>query len=124
MSECSVNNKTREVSMSDGVGPATMIELNGVKYVREDSVPKILTGNRAVIVIDRGWIAAGDVTETDGRIKLTRAIWVFKWETIGFDAMIANPKSRKVTLRPLANGFDIPANSEIFRVPVAEDWGV
>jgi hypothetical protein len=110
--------------MSDGVGAATRIELNGVKYVREDSAPKIPTGNRAVIVIDRGWIAAGDVTEANGRIKLTRAIWVFKWEAIGFDEMIANPKSDKVTLRPLANGFDIPANSEIFRVPVDADWGV
>jgi hypothetical protein len=101
------------------------ITLDGIKYVRVDSLatPPI-PGKRYVLVLDRGWIVAGDVTEANGRIKVTRAIHVRSWDSIGFDGMIAAPKGGKVTLRPLPNGFDVPADSELFRVPVADDWGV
>jgi hypothetical protein len=64
--------------------------INGVEYVRKDSVmanPQP-SGNRAVVVIDRGWIYAGDVTEENGRIYLDRAVWVFKWNEVGFDGLI------------------------------------
>ncbi len=79
---------------------------------------------RAVIVVDRGWIWAGDVTEENGRIYLDRAVWVFRWESIVFAKMIENPKDNKVDLRKLDNRVDIPKSGEIFRVPVAEDWGL
>jgi hypothetical protein len=91
--------------------------IDGVKYVPEKSA-----GKRAVVVVDRGWIFAGDVTETDGRIKLTRALWVFRWETIGFDGVIANPK--KAILKVMTTDVDLPAESEIFRCPVGDDWGL
>ena len=97
------------------------IEINGVEYVRASSQPK---GNRAVIVVDRGWIFAGDVTRNDGRITLDRAVWVFRWESIGFDGMIKEPKNDKVHLRPLENQIDLPEGAEIFCVPVSEDWGL
>lgn len=46
------------------------IEVNGVSYVRADSVSTPQpNGKRAVVVVDRGWIFAGDVTEENGRIK-------------------------------------------------------
>ncbi|MEY5060195.1 MAG: hypothetical protein RIS45_116 [Planctomycetota bacterium] len=105
--------------MSDAKQPQTM-EINGVRYVRADAT----RGKRAVVVVDRGWIYAGDVTEQDGRIYLDRAVWVFRWESIGFDGVLANPKSNKVKLKPLAHRVDIPAQSEIFRVPVADNWGL
>lgn len=95
--------------------------VDGVKYVEE--LPPA-TGTRAVIVVDRGWIFAGDVTRENGRIKLTRAIHVFRWESIGFDGMIANPKSSKVTLKALANPVDIPEGAEVFTVPVEDTWGL
>ena len=44
--------------------------LNNVEYVRKDSIkahPRIL-GTRAVVVVDRGWIFAGDVERKDGRL--------------------------------------------------------
>lgn len=97
------------------------IEIDGVTYTRQKRKDEV---TRAVIVIDRGWIAAGDVTEENGRIRLDRAVWVFRWESIGFDGMIANPKDEKVKIKPLPNGFDIPSDSEIFRVPVDADWGL
>lgn len=94
--------------------------VDGVKYVEE--VPA--TGTRAVVVVDRGWIFAGDVTRENGRIKLTRAVHVFRWESIGFDGMIANPNSSKVTLKALSNPVDIPEGSEVFTVPVEDTWGL
>jgi hypothetical protein len=100
------------------------IKIDDVTYVREDLAQKIITGTRAVIVVDRRWIFAGDVTREDGRIKLSRAVWVFKWESVGFDGVIANPQSSKVTIKPMPNGVDIPAGAEIFCTPVADDWGM
>ena len=95
------------------------IYLNGVKFVPEQPV----TGTRAVVVVDRGWIFAGDVTEENGRIRLTRAVWVFRWEEVGFNGVISDPLDKRVDLRPI-DDVDIPAQSEVFRVPVADDWGL
>ena len=96
------------------------VSIDGVEYVQKQPA----TGTRAVIVVDRGWIFAGDLQQIDGRIKLTRAVHVFRWESIGFDGMIANPNSSTVTLKQLANEVDIPEGSEIFRIPVCDDWGI
>ena len=97
------------------------IKINEVEYVRADSLQVKPTGNRAIIVVDRGWIFAGDVTRENGRIKLSRALHVFKWETVGFAGIITNTK--KADLRPIAD-VDIPEDSEIFSVPVDESWGM
>ena len=83
----------------------------------------ITKSNRAVIVVDRGWIFAGDVTRKDGRIYLSRAVWVFKWDSVGFAAVIDDPKKAKADIRPIAD-VDIPEGAEIFCVPVSEDWGL
>ena len=98
-----------------------VIEINGVEYVRADARIK---GSRAVVVVDRGWIFAGDVRRENGRIFLSRAIWIMRWESIGFDGLIADPKSEKVTMRQMANGVDIPEGAEIFVVPVDDSWGL
>ena len=97
------------------------IVINGVEYVRADARP---TGTRAVVVVDRGWIFAGDVVRENGRIRLDRAVWVFRWESVGFDGVIADPKSAKVTIRPIPNGVDLPEGAEIFLVPVDDSWGL
>lgn len=92
------------------------VQINGVDYVRAAQS----NGNRAVVVVDRGWIFAGDVTREDGRIRLSRALHVFKWESIGFAKMV---ETANADLRPIAD-VDIPAGAEIFCVPVSEDWGL
>lgn len=102
---------------------ATELELNGVKYVRSDSVSKPISGSRAVVVVDRGWIFAGDVTRANGRIKLTRAVHVRSWEGVGFDGMVANP-GNKVTIKKLSTDVDMPAEAELFCCPVADNWGI
>jgi hypothetical protein len=96
------------------------IEVNGVRYVKADSRPK---GNRAVLVADRGWIFAGDVERKDGRIRLTRAVWLFRWESVGFAAVVADPKKSKADIRPIAD-VDMPADAELFCIPVADTWGL
>ena len=96
------------------------VTINGVEYA---PVQQVAPGKRAVVVVDRGWIFAGDLTEENGRIRLDRAVWVFRWESVGFDGVIADPKNSKVTLRTISP-VDIPADAEIFRVPVSDDWGL
>ena len=92
--------------------------IDGVEYA-----PVRATGNRAVVVVDRGWIFAGDVTRANGRIRLSRALHVFRWESVGFSGMIDNPKKAKADLRPVAD-VDIPEGAEIFCVPVSNEWGL
>ena len=100
------------------------ITINNVKYIRADKAQPPIAGTRAVIVVDRGWIFAGDVTRENGRIRMSRAVWVFRWEEIGFDGVITNPKDKKVEIKPMPNGVDIPEGAEIFCVPVADNWGL
>ena len=97
------------------------IKINEIEYVRKDSVAVKPNGNRAIIVVDRGWIFAGDVTRENGRIRLSRALHVFKWESVGFTGIIEN--TTKADLRPITD-VDIPEGSEIFCVPVSESWGL
>ena len=93
------------------------ININGVEYA---PVKPAATGTRAVVVVDRGWIFAGDVNRENGRIKLSRALHVFKWENIGFAGVI---DTAKADLRPIAD-VDIPEGAEIFCVPVGDSWGL
>lgn len=86
---------------------------------RPKSTKKI---SRCVVVIDRGWIYAGDVTERRGRIRLDRAVWVFRWTGVGFAAVIADPS--KADIRRMPAPVDVPADAEIFRVPVGDTWGL
>ena len=99
------------------------IKIDDVEYVRADAIKPPIAGTRAVVVVDRGWIFAGDVTRENGRIKLSRAIHVFRWESIGFNGMIENPSSNKVTLKLIAD-VDMPESAEIFCIPVKDDWGL
>ena len=97
------------------------IEINGETYVKESSIQTPHAGNRAIIVVDRGWIFAGDVTRENGRIKLSRALHVFKWQSVGFAGIIEN--TDKADLRPISD-VDIPEGAEIFAVPVHDQWGL
>jgi len=101
------------------------VTINGVEYVRADQIAApVPRGSRAVVVVDRGWIFAGDVTQQGGRIYLDRAVWVFRWESVGFAAVVADPKKSKADIRPIATRVDIPDGAEIFRLPVCDDWGL
>lgn len=93
--------------------------IDGEVYIKKTNH----SGNRHVVVVDRGWIFAGNVTEDSGRIYLDDAVWLFRWESIGFSRVIDEWKSEKVQIRSVSTIVDIPLASEIFRLPVADDWG-
>ena len=38
------------------------ININGESYTKTAAMPALPTGTRNVVVVDRGWIFAGDVT--------------------------------------------------------------
>lgn len=97
------------------------IKIDDIEYVRKGTEAK--PGKRAVVVVDRGWIFAGDVSEENGRVKLSRAVWLFRWESVGFAAIVANPSAGKADIRPIAD-VDIPAAAEVFRIPVGDSWGL
>lgn len=92
------------------------IVIAGVEYTPAQKI-----GARAVVVIDRGWIFAGDVRRENGRIYLSRAVWVFKWDSVGFAAVVADPS--KADIRPI-DDVELPEVSEIFSIPVGDDWGL
>ena len=94
------------------------ITVDGIDYYARQE------GKRHVVVVDRGWIFAGDLTENEGRIRLTNALWVFRWESIGFNGVIENPESSKCTIKKVEFDIDIPSDAELFRIPVCDDWGL
>ena len=94
------------------------VTIDGIEYA-----PVRPAGNRCVVVVDRGWIFAGDVRRENGRIYLSRAVWVFRWEYVGFAAVVDDPKKAKADLRPIAD-VELPEFSEVFCVPVSESWGL
>lgn len=104
--------------------------INGEVYVKQNQIKSSNTlpsGNRRVIVVDRGWIWAGDVSSKEefGQtfLVLSDAIHVFRWESIGFTGMLAQPMSNKVTLKKSDFPVMIPLNSVISQHPVSENWG-
>jgi hypothetical protein len=109
----------QEVTMAD---VKTIKIDDDVEYVRADAV-KPIAGKRIVLVVDRGWIFAGDATRENGRIKLSRALHVFSWAGGGFAAVCADPRAAKVDLRKIAD-VDVPEASEVFCVPVHDAWGL
>jgi hypothetical protein len=93
---------------------------DGVVYARE----RESKGNRYVVVIDRGWIIAGNLTENGGRIRLDKACILRRFEGVGFEGAVADPKNDKVTIKKFSEPIDFPEKSEIFRVPVGDGWGL
>lgn len=96
------------------------ITVNGVEYVPASNKP---IGNRAIVVVDRGWIFAGDMTRNNGRILLENALHVFSWKSLGFAGMVDDPKKANADLRKIAD-VDIPEGAEVFCVPVNSKWGL
>ena len=99
------------------------IEINGITYRRQGEHE---TGerNRYVVVADRGWIFAGDLTEKDGRIHLERAVNLRSYSSVGIEGAIADPGSSNVTIKILTAPVDMPAAAELFRIPVGDEWGL
>jgi hypothetical protein len=106
--------------------PCSLLEINGVRYVPEFAAgPAALpVGNRAVFVIDRGFIYAGDWSLSDEGYTLANAVNLRRYESIGFEGVLADPKSSKATIVAMPYPVIVPAGSVLFRIPVPQGWGL
>jgi hypothetical protein len=106
--------------------PYQTLDINGVKYVPETAAsPTTLpAGTRAVFVIDRGFIYAGDWSLSDGQYTLADAVNLRRYESIGFEGVLADPKSSKATIVAMPYPVIVPAGSVLFMVPVPQGWGL
>jgi hypothetical protein len=106
--------------------PFQVLEINGVTYVPETAVgPAALpAGNRAVFVIDRGFIYAGDWELGHGQYTLTSAVNLRRYESIGFEGVLADPKSSKATIVAMPYPVIVPQGSVLFLIPVPQGWGL
>lgn len=99
--------------------------------LRGHEMEKPLEQKRVILVLDAGWVFAGDQSLTsDGYIRLSRAVHVFAWTNIGFAGIVANWKSTDpssgepvVDLRPMAD-IEAPPSTVLFRITVPDDWGL
>ena len=101
-------------------------EIAGLAHGLKGAAPRApkLEPKRVILVVDRGWIFAGDQALTsDGFIRLTNAVHVFRWESMGFAKMVENWKDSRVDLRKVAD-VEVPRDGVIFRVPVPDGWGI
>ncbi len=104
-----------------------LIEINGVRYVPEHAAgPAALpVGNRAIFVIDRGFIYAGDWSLSDlDEYILSNAVNLRRYEGIGFEGVIQDPKSPNATIVPVPYPVIVPQGSVLFRIPVPPGWGL
>ena len=99
-------------------------EIKAMACAPKAKTKKAAPKGRAIIVADRGWIFAGDMSITDdGYLRLDNAIHVFKWTSIGFAKMIQEWRSSNVDLRPV-DPVELPLDAVLFRIPVADGWGL
>ena len=68
------------------------LEINGVKYIRADSLNRPMTTKR-IIVADRGWVFAGDcIDHTDGSVTIHNASNIRIWGTTkGLGELVNGP---------------------------------
>lgn len=56
------------------------IEINGVKYLRTDSLQQpVYTGDIKIVVLQRGWVYIGRFERTGNDCKLTNAYNIRSW---------------------------------------------
>jgi hypothetical protein len=103
-----------------------VLEINGVKYVPEPvaSPAALPVGNRSVFVIDRGFIYAGDWSLSNEGYTLINAVNLRRYESIGFEGVLADPKSSKATIVPIPYPVIVPVGSVLFMIPVPQGWGL
>jgi hypothetical protein len=76
------------------------LTLNGVEYVRKDSIPETSQpiGPVRIIIADRGWVFVGNCEDhEDGTVTITNCRNIRKWGTsAGLGELIDGPKSGTV----------------------------
>lgn len=74
------------------------IKIDSVEYVRADSVTATPSGNKRIVVLQRGWVVIGDQTVAEnGDYVLTNAAVIRNWGTTkGLGELVNGPTSKTV----------------------------
>jgi hypothetical protein len=78
-------------------------------------------GARHIVVLDRGWIFAGDLVVEDGIYTLSNAANIRTWKTGGFGALSQGAKKAGAQLDDCA-AIKFSGKAMIFAVPISKDW--
>lgn len=102
-----------------------VIEINGTRYVREDTIKAVPSGDRVVVIADRGFIYCGNAEYSGdgGWLTLTDAANVRKWATGGIGGLLSDPVSAGATIDPVAYPVKVPVAAVLQIVNVPEQWG-
>ena len=75
------------------------VEINGVKYVRKDSVKGVEhTGDIKIVVLQRGWVYVGRFERTGNDCKLHNASCIRQWGTKNGLAELVNGATKSTVL--------------------------
>ena len=81
-----------------------------------------IAGNRHIVVLHRGFVFVGDVSDEGDEVTVSSAYNVRKWTRGGFGGLTESGTQSGATLDPCADFKYQRSVSEICRVPVAEGW--
>lgn len=95
--------------------------LNGVEYVRKDSLPAQSPpiGEVRIVVADRGWVFVGNCQDhADGSVTITNCRNIRKWGTsTGLGELVNGPKSGTV-----ADNYGTVRTLPIACIAVVKGW--
>ena len=104
--------------------PKTVLsEAKAAIQALEDAVnKKPISGNRNLVVLDRGWIFAGSLTEpTPAKYLLVNVVNIRKWQKGGFGQLSKGAASAGATLDDAAD-LQFTASALLFSVPITDGW--
>lgn len=74
------------------------IQVNGVEYVRKDSID-IKPTSKQIVVLQRGWIVIGDVEKSETEVKINNCSVIRVWGTSkGLGEIAENGPTEKTKL--------------------------
>ena len=79
------------------------------------------TGNRRIVVLDRGWIFVGDYERKDNMCRVSNAKNVRHWKQGGFGGLTQSAKSAGAILDDCAP-IEFDASAMILSVPIGGGW--
>ena len=84
---------------------------------------KKVTGNRNIVVLDKGWIFVGNLANNgDETFSLSNVCNLRKWQAGGFGMVVTEPAKAQVTLDKCGD-INFRSASVIFTAPISENWG-
>lgn len=97
------------------------LTLNGVEYVRKDSIPagSPVIGDVRIVIADRGWVFVGNCQDhEDGSVTITNCRNLRRWgTTAGLGELVNGPKSGTV-----ADPYGTVRTMPIATIAVVKGW--